>query len=64
MVVVDTSPGGPREDLSLASEWDIERIEKRAAEAAVEVEIRKFVRGNSALARSKCWCANGRCHRS
>ena len=50
MVVVDTSPwGGPREDLSLASEWDIERIEKRAAEAGVEVEIKQFVRGNSAV---------------
>ena len=49
MVVVNASPGGPREDLSLASEWDIERIEKRAAEAAVEVEIKQFVRGNSAV---------------
>ena len=49
MVVVNSSPGGPREDLLLANEWDIERIEKRAAEAGVEVEIKQFVRGNSAV---------------
>ena len=49
MVVVNSSPGGPREDLSLANEWDIDRIEKRAAEAGVEVEIKQFVRGNSAV---------------
>jgi len=49
VVVVNSSPGGSHEDASLASEWDIERIEKRAAKAGVAVEITQFVRGNSAL---------------
>lgn len=49
VVVVNSSPGGKQEDSSLADEWDIERIEKRAAEAGVSVEIMQFVRGNSAL---------------
>jgi nucleotide-binding universal stress UspA family protein len=49
VVVVNSSPGGPKEDLALANEWDIERIEKRAAEAGVDIEIKQFVRGNSAV---------------
>jgi len=49
LVVVNASPGGPKEDLSLANEWDIERLEKRAAEAGVKLEVKQFVRGNSAV---------------
>ena len=49
LVVVNASPGGPKEDLSLANEWDIERLEKRAAEAGVRLEVKQFVRGNSAV---------------
>jgi nucleotide-binding universal stress UspA family protein len=49
LVVVNASPGGPKEDPSLANEWDIERLEKRAAEVGVKLEVKQFVRGNSAV---------------
>lgn len=49
LVVVNAGPGGMKEDPSLANEWDIERLEKRAAEAGVNIEVKQFVRGNSAV---------------
>jgi nucleotide-binding universal stress UspA family protein len=49
LVVVNAGPGGPKEDPSLANEWDIERLEKRAAEVGVKLEVKQFVRGNSAV---------------
>ena len=49
LVVVNAGPGGPKEDPSLANEWDIERLEKRAAEAGVKLEVKQFVRGSSAV---------------
>ena len=49
LVVVNAGPGGPKEDPSLANEWDIERLERRAAEVGVKLEVKQFVRGSSAV---------------
>ena len=53
LVVVNAGPGGPKEDPSLANEWDIERLEKRAAESGVKLEVKQFVRGSSAVTEVK-----------
>jgi len=50
LVVVNASPGGPREDESKADVQDVERVEALLAAAGVNAEFKQFVRGMSAVA--------------
>lgn len=50
LVVVNASPGGHKEDPSLAFAWDIERITAQIQQAGVDGEVKQFVRGNAVLA--------------
>lgn len=50
LVVVNASPGGHKEDPSMAFAWDIERIAAQIEEAGVDGEVKQFVRGNAVLA--------------
>ncbi len=50
LVVVNASPGGHKEDPSLAFAWDIERITTQIEQAGVQGEVKQFVRGNAVVA--------------
>lgn len=50
LVVVNASPGGHKEDPSLAFSWDIERITAQIEAAGVKGEVKQFVRGNAVVA--------------
>ncbi len=50
LVVINASPGGHKEDPSLAFAWDIERITEQMAKAGVQGEVKQFVRGNAVVA--------------
>jgi nucleotide-binding universal stress UspA family protein len=50
LVVINASPGGHKEDPSMAFQWDIERIAAQIEAAGVDGEVKQFVRGNAVLA--------------
>jgi len=49
LVVVNASPGGPKEDASMADATDVERVEKLLRDAGVDSEFKQFVRGQNAV---------------
>ena len=49
LMVVNASPGGKKEDVSMADVQDVERVEKQLAAAGVEAEFKQFVRGKDAV---------------
>lgn len=49
LVVVNTSPGGTREDASMADVQDAERVEQLLATAGIDAEFKQFVRGKNAV---------------
>jgi nucleotide-binding universal stress UspA family protein len=49
LVVVNASPGGPKEDASMADALDVERVEKRLAEPGLNAQFKQFVRGKNAV---------------
>jgi nucleotide-binding universal stress UspA family protein len=49
LIVVNASPGGPKEDASMADVPDVERVEKLLQGAGVDAEFKQFVRGKSAV---------------
>jgi nucleotide-binding universal stress UspA family protein len=49
LVVVNASPGGRQEDLSMADVQDVERVEALLAGSGIEAEFKQFVRGKSAV---------------
>ena len=49
LVVVNASPGGSKEDPSLADVQDFERIEQMLAGTGLNAEIKQFVRGKNAV---------------
>ena len=50
LIVVNASPGGPKEDASMADVQDVERVEKLLGEAGVDAQFKQFVRGKDAVA--------------
>ncbi len=49
LVVVNASPGGSRDDPSLADTRDVERVEKLLSESGIDATFKQFVRGKSAI---------------
>lgn len=49
LVVVNASPGGHKEDASMADGGDIERAEKLLEESGLDAEFKQFVRGRTAV---------------
>lgn len=49
LVVVNASPGGSKEDPSMADVLDVERVEKLLAGSGVDASFKQFVRGKSAV---------------
>jgi nucleotide-binding universal stress UspA family protein len=49
LIVVNASPGGTKEDASMADVPDVERVEKLLREAGIDAEFKQFVRGKSAV---------------
>jgi nucleotide-binding universal stress UspA family protein len=49
LVVVNASPGGPKEDASMADVPDVERVEKLLRDAGLDAEFKQFVRGKNAV---------------
>ena len=49
LVVVNASPGGRKEDVSMADVQDVERVELQLTQAGVNFEFKQFVRGKSAI---------------
>lgn len=49
LVVVNASPGGNKDDSSMADVQDVERVEKLLSESAVDATFKQFVRGKSAI---------------
>jgi nucleotide-binding universal stress UspA family protein len=49
LVVVNASPGGPKEDPSLADAQDFERVERLLAGTGLEAEVKQYVRGRGAV---------------
>jgi nucleotide-binding universal stress UspA family protein len=49
LVVVNASPGGSKEDPSLADVQDFERIEQMLANTGLNAEIKQYVRGKNAV---------------
>lgn len=49
LIVVNASPGGPKEDVSMADVSDVERVEKLLRDAKLDAEFKQFVRGNNAV---------------
>lgn len=49
LLVVNTSPGGSKEDASFADVQDYERVEALLAESGIKAEIKQFVRGNTVV---------------
>jgi nucleotide-binding universal stress UspA family protein len=47
LMVVNASPGGAREDASLADVQDFERVQKLLDESGISAELKQFVRGKS-----------------
>jgi nucleotide-binding universal stress UspA family protein len=49
LMVVNASPGGAKEDASMADVQDVERVEKRLRDAGLNAEFKQFVRGKNAV---------------
>ena len=49
LVVVNASPGGSKDDPSMADVLDVERVEKLLAGSGVDATFKQFVRGKSAI---------------
>lgn len=49
LVVVNASPGGAKEDASMADAQEVERVEKVLADAGLKAEFKQFVRGKNAV---------------
>lgn len=49
LVVVNASPGGGKEDPSMADVQDVERVEKLLAGSGIDATFKQFVRGKSAI---------------
>jgi nucleotide-binding universal stress UspA family protein len=49
LVVVNASPGGAKEDASMADVPDVERVEKMLRAAGLNAEFKQFVRGKNAV---------------
>ena len=49
LVVVNASPGGPKEDTSMADVQDVERVEKLLAGAGLDAQFKQFIRGKDAV---------------
>lgn len=49
LVLVNASPGGPKEDPALVDGGEMERLRDRLAHAGVEIDVRQYVRGNTAV---------------
>ena len=49
LIVVNASPGGPKEDASMADVPDVERVEKVLREADIDAQFKQFVRGKNAV---------------
>lgn len=49
LVVVNASPGGKQEDLSMADVQDVEQVQELLAASGVNAEFKQFVRGKSAV---------------
>ena len=49
LMVVNASPGGAKEDVSMADVQDVERVEKMLHSAGVDAEFKQFVRGKDAV---------------
>jgi nucleotide-binding universal stress UspA family protein len=49
LVVVNTSPGGSKEDPSMADVQDVERVEKLLMTSGIDATFKQFVRGKSAI---------------
>ncbi|WP_296447032.1 universal stress protein [Rhodoferax sp. UBA5149] len=49
LVVVNASPGGSKEDPSLADAQDFERIEQMLANTGLSAEVKQYVRGKNAV---------------
>jgi nucleotide-binding universal stress UspA family protein len=49
LVVVNASPGGRKEDASMADAQDVERIEQLMKSAGLKADVKQFVRGKSAV---------------
>jgi nucleotide-binding universal stress UspA family protein len=49
LVVVNASPGGTKEDASMADVPDVERVEKLLRDAGLDAEFKQFVRGKNAV---------------
>jgi nucleotide-binding universal stress UspA family protein len=47
LVVVNASPGGKKEDTSMADVQDVERVEKMLKDTGINAEFKQFVRGKS-----------------
>lgn len=49
LVVVNASPGGSKEDPSMADVQDVERVEKLLAGTGIDATFKQFVRGKNAV---------------
>jgi len=49
LVVVNASPGGRKEDASMADAQDVERIEQLLKGAGLKADVKQYVRGKSAV---------------
>jgi len=49
LVVVNTSPGGSKDDPSMADTLDVERVEKLLTESGIDATFKQFVRGKSVI---------------
>ena len=49
LLVVNTSPGGSKENASFADVQDYERVEEILANCGLETELKQFVRGKTAV---------------
>ena len=49
LVVVNTSPGGRKEDPSFADVQDFERVQQLLDYSGLSAELKQFVRGNNAV---------------
>ena len=49
LLVVNTSPGGSKENASFADVQDYERVEEILANCGIEAELKQFVRGKTAV---------------
>jgi nucleotide-binding universal stress UspA family protein len=49
LVVVNASPGGSKEDPSMADVQDVERVEQLLARSGLDATFKQFVRGKSAI---------------